>query len=425
MDFPTEIEIEELLSKEGKELVLSAVFNNRILNVLEDTPVQAEIKVTYYRNQEPRDYKKNYTLNLYEKHHLKWDMRDRIATFITPKDPVVLEFARHIVTQYQDAQNPLVYGGALFDALGVLGVTYMQDPNNPYQVTSGKTDFVDYVQYPRETLKRKSGDCDDLVGLYSAMLESLGIKTMLLDYPGHIMLMFNTNMASGPDMDTFGGMFVEHEGFLWVPVELTLVGDSFIRAWESGSFAYGEWKGGGMQLVDPRDAWERFKPATLQHTEWRPEDIGRAGIDQRYAGDFEKLQKIRIRNKTKRYVDRLEKDPADVDSAVQLGAIYADFGILDEAEKVLKGALAYDSDNASLMNNMGNVHFLRDEYKEARKAYEAASELDPKDAFIWVNLTRLYLKIGLKNEANKVFKKAVKLNKNVFRIYRKLSIELM
>jgi DNA-binding beta-propeller fold protein YncE/tetratricopeptide (TPR) repeat protein len=425
MDFPTEIDIEELLPQEETEVVLKAVFNNRILSVTEDTPVQTEIKVTYYRGEEQRDYIKNYTLNLYEKHHLKWDVRDRIATFVTPKDPVVLEFARQVVTQYSDAQDPLIYAGALFDALGVLGVAYMQDPNNPYQVTSGKTDFVDYVQYPRETLKRNSGDCDDLVSLYSAALESLGIGTVLVDYPGHILLMFSVDIESGPNADTFGGMFVEHEGLLWAPVEMTLVGGSFVRAWESGSLTYSEVKDKGVQFVELRKAWERFKPATLPDATWRAKALERASIDERYAGDFEKLQKIRIRNKTKKYADRLSADPADVDAAVQLGAIYADFGLYDEAKKVFEDALSNKPDSAALRNNIGNVHFLKGKYKDSLEAYEAATALDPSDAFILVNLTRCYLKVGMRKKANSAFKKAVKLNKEVFRIYKKMSLELL
>src|ERR1035438_8268043 len=49
-------------------------------------------------------------------------------------------------------------------------LTYVQNPNDPYQVKSGKTNMVDYVQFPRETLERKSGDCVDLVGFYVANL---------------------------------------------------------------------------------------------------------------------------------------------------------------------------------------------------------------------------------------------------------------
>jgi DNA-binding beta-propeller fold protein YncE len=174
VDFPSETYVENLSPGESREVDLRAVFNNRILEVTEDTPVQTEVRVSYYKEQELLTFAENHTIFVYEKHRMTWDEPGRIGTFITSKEAVLLEFARSVVTQYRQADAPLVLAGMVFDAMGVLGIAYLPDPNNPYQETSGKTDFIDYSQYPRETLKRKSGDCDDLVSLYSAALESLG-----------------------------------------------------------------------------------------------------------------------------------------------------------------------------------------------------------------------------------------------------------
>ncbi|HLZ19650.1 MAG TPA: hypothetical protein VKO67_08550, partial [Smithellaceae bacterium] len=102
MDFPTEVEIRNLQSKESREIAFKAVFNNRVLDVTEDTPVQTELTAAYYENQKTRSFSKSKTVNLYEKHRMLWNNKDRIATFITPKDPVVMEFTRAVVTQYAD-----------------------------------------------------------------------------------------------------------------------------------------------------------------------------------------------------------------------------------------------------------------------------------------------------------------------------------
>ena len=45
---------------------------------------------------------------------------------------------------------------------------------------------VDYLQYPRDTLARKSGDCDDLSILYCSLLQALDIDTAFVTTPGHI-----------------------------------------------------------------------------------------------------------------------------------------------------------------------------------------------------------------------------------------------
>ncbi len=424
MDFPSEMEIENLPPGESREFVLKAVFNNKILNVTEDTPVQTEIRVSYYAHEKLKTFSKSHSINIYEKHRMGWNERDRIATFITPKDPAVLEFARSVVTQYRDTSDPLLYASVLFDALGVLGLTYMQDPSNPYQITSGKVDFVDYIQYPRETLKRKSGDCDDLVGLYSATLESIGIPTKLVFYPGHILMMFSTGVEGNEEADTLDGMLVVEDGYAWVPVEVTLVGSSFMKAWEAGSRGYYEWKGKCLDVMDIRSAWNKFKPASLPMSEWRPDSVMRAAIEKRFGDESKMIRKIRVRFMSKKHIDTLRADPENADALMQLGIIYARAGETEEALKVFEKALEHDLKNAAVKNNLGNVYFLDEKYAEARLAYEEAAALDPEDPYIWINLTRCYLKMKMKDEAKQTFKKAGEIDPEVSKKHRALSLEL-
>jgi fibronectin type 3 domain-containing protein len=425
MDFPSEMEVENLLPSERRELVLKAVFNNKILNVTEDTPVQTEIKASYYAHEKLKTFSRAHTINIYEKHRMGWNERDRVATFITPKDPTVLEFARSVVTQYGDTSEPLIYACALFDALGVLGLTYMQDPTNPYQITSGKTDFVDYIQYPRETLKRKSGDCDDLVSLYSATLESIGIPTKLLFYPGHILMMFSTSIEGEEGSDTLARMLVIHDGYVWVPVEVTLVGSSFMKAWEAGSRGYYEWEGKCLDVMDIRGAWSKFKPASLPMSEWRPESVMRAAIEKKFGDESKMIRKIRVRFMSKKHIDKLRADPENVNAMMQLGIIYAQAGETEEALKVFEKALEHDVKNAALKNNLGNVCFLDGKYAEARLAYEEAAALDQEDPHILINLTRCYLKMKMKDKARKAFIKAQKIDPEVSKEYRAISLELI
>ncbi len=424
MDFPSEMEIENLPQGESREFILKAVFNNKILNVTEDTPVQTEIRVSYYAHEKLKTFSKSHTINIYEKHRMGWNERDRIATFITPKDTTVLEFARSVVTQYRDTSDPLLCAIALFDALGVLGLTYMQDPSNPYQITSGKVDFVDYIQYPRETLKRKSGDCDDLVILYSATLESIGIPTKLVFYPGHILMMFSTGIEGNEEADTLDGMLVVEDGYAWVPVEVTLVGSSFMKAWEAGSRGYYEWEEKGLDVMNIRSAWNKFKPASLPMSEWRPDSVMRAAIEKRFGDESKIIRKIRVRFMSKKHIDTLRADPENANALMQLGIIYARAGETEEALKVFEKALEHDLKNAAVKNNLGNVYFLDEKYAEARLAYEEAAALDPEDPYIWINLTRCYLKMKMKDEARQTFKKAGEIDPEVSKKHRALSLEL-
>jgi DNA-binding beta-propeller fold protein YncE/predicted negative regulator of RcsB-dependent stress response len=426
MDFPWETEVRDLPPREEAVVDLKAVFNNRILEVTEDTPVQTELKVSYYLNQELKSYRSSHTINVFEKHKMKWDERERMSAFVTTKDVVVLEFTREIVTQYRDTSDPLLYASIFFDGLGVLGMTYIVDPSTPYQETSNNVDKVDYLQYPRETLKRKSGDCDDLVILTAAALESLGIRTKVLDIPGHMFMMFEVGKVDALGTDTHDNFFVIHDDSVWVPLEATLVGKTFMEAWEEGSRKYYKWEPQGLLgIMDLRKSWEMFKPANLPLSDWRPNPVSRDDIEKNFNQEFQKLRKIIVKLRSKRFIAALEKDPKDVYAFLQLGIVFAESGELEDAMKSFQKALEIEPDNAALINNMGNIHFLEGRHEDALKAYDDATKADPADPYIWVNLTRAYLRLEKKKEAKEAFAKAYQLDPVVAKKFRGMSLELL
>ncbi len=425
MDFATETEIKSLPPRQSSELTLKAVFNNKILEVTEDTPVQTELKASYFENQKQRSFSKNNTINLYEKHRMMWNNKDRVATFVTSKDPVVLEFTRSVVTQYSDIGSPLVYAAAIYDYLGFTGMTYLQHPNNPYQIVEGKTNFIDYVQYPRETLKRNSGVCTDLVVFFTAALEGLGIRTMLLGTPDHLFMMFAVGQVAELGESTMNGMFAIYEGTVWAPIELTLVGSNFMKAWETGSKEYYEWKEKGLEFTDLGKAWGRYKPATLPVTEWRAHVVKRAEIDNRYANELVKLNKIKLKYTSNRYFVQINSNPADGNAYHQLGIIYGEAGELDDARNYLEKAQAIFPGSAEVVNNLANIYYLKKEYSAAAQAYEKAAELDPADPNILVNLSLCYLKLDNKAKATEVFQRASKKDPLLVKKHRTIAIELL
>lgn len=423
MDFPSELKVEELGPGESAELVLTPVFNNKILTVTEDTSVQTELEAFYYENNKRHEFSKNVAINVYEKHRMMWDERQRFATFITPKDPVLLEFVRAAVTPVADAVEPLQRGAVVFTACSRLGITYLPDPTNPYQVTSGDTDFVDYIQYPRETLQRKSGDCDDLVALYATALESVGIQTMAVEVPGHMLMMFDTGVVAVEGSDTMDELFVVHAGRLWVPVETTLVGADFMKAWQQGSQTYYQAaKAGSLSVIDLRQAWQVFKPASLPPSAWRPEAVD---LGEHLAAELKKLKKIALTLRCQHYFARLKRDPADVAAQIQVGILYGKAGELEAAKKAFGKVLALDTKNSDVLNNFGNIYFLEKDYQAAAKMYEQAAALTPDDALIHVNLARSYLLSGQRDKAVAAFTRAKELDSEVSRQYRSLSLELV
>ncbi len=425
MDYSTETKIDKLMPGESKELSLKAVFNNSILTVTEDSSVQALIEASYFDNGKRVTYSRNETVNVYDKHRMTWSEGERYAAFVTPKDAPIMNIVRAVAGEYKETKDEIQLAAAFYDALGVFGLTYIPDPSNPYQVSSGKTDSVDYIQYPRETLERKSGDCDDLVAFYSSGLESMGINTRILLVPGHMFMMFSTGIPADSDGYTMNNLYVIYEGTLWVPVETTLIGNSFIKAWENGSSTYYKFKDKELSVMDVHTAWETYKPASLPDSDWKPSGLTRAAIDKKFPDDHMSVLKISSQTKTRRYLEILKKTPSDVEAHLQMGIILAKVGDRAEAMKYFDKVLSLDSKNAAAQNNRGNLLMIEDKYNEAQKAYLAATVISPADAQVWVNLARAYKRTGNTKGAKAAFIKAQKLDAKIKEQYRALGLELL
>lgn len=425
MDFPTETKLDKLLPGQSEEVALKAVFNNSILTLTEDSSVQALIEASYFEGGKRVTFTKNPTVNVYDKHRLTWDERGRFATFITPKDVPMINLGRTVATQFKETKDQAQLAAALFDMLGVYGMTYIQDPSNPYQVSSGKVNTVDYIQFPRETLERKSGDCDDLVAFYSSVLESMGINTRVLEVPGHMLMMFSTGIAADEDGYTMDHMYVIHEDQLWIPVETTLVGNAFIKAWEKGAATYYKWKDNGLTVLDVHAAWENYKPASLPVSTSKQSEISRAEIEKKFPSDHMSVLKISSQTKTRRYLNTIKKNPSDVDAHLQMGIILAKAGDRKEAMKYFDKVLSLQPKNAAALNNRGNIFMIEDKHQEAQKAYLAATQITPKDAHVWVNLARAYKATNDIKKAKAAFIKAQKLDPAVKDEHRALALELL
>src|SRR5262249_13199108 len=152
-----------------------------------------QVSTTYQSLHLPRTEKTTARCVAYAPGAIDWSLGvDQAAAFVTTRDPVVATVAREATrtVALMDAgtfgNRNVAFPSALCEALGRMGIAYVPDPNNPYETVSGATKAVDTVSYPRQTLARRTGDCDDTSVLYAALLENVGIRTELVDVPGHL-----------------------------------------------------------------------------------------------------------------------------------------------------------------------------------------------------------------------------------------------
>ncbi|HEY7674830.1 MAG TPA: tetratricopeptide repeat protein [Burkholderiales bacterium] len=426
MDFPVSREIGELKAKSVVEVPLHATFNNKVLSIDEDTRVLAVVSLA---TADSRDGTQEITqaVTLYGKNAILWANGDMVGSFVTPRDDTLRNFVREAVNRYappsQAALNrPLALAATVYNVLSAQGLRYQADPNSPFSRVSA--DQIDYVQFPRETLRLKSGDCDDLSVLLAAAYENLGIETALVDVPGHLFLMFRTGLKEADRglISLQDDLLVVRDGEIWIPVEATLIATSFSEAWAEGGRRYYEAEARKQLKVLPlRHTWERYPPVTLAPPTFAVE----VASGERASRLVDREQRVLIARRLERevqpYRQLLASNPRDEEARLQIGNIYGRNGATDVALKEYEAILAGNPRHAAALNNRGNLYYDRGDYERALESYRFAEELDPGDGGIRVNVALAYYRLGKLPEARAKYREATQLQKDTGKQYRSLA----
>jgi tetratricopeptide (TPR) repeat protein/DNA-binding beta-propeller fold protein YncE len=418
MDFPVTQEIPELKAKSSVELPLHATFNTKVLGIDEDTRV---LVVATLAMADARDGSQDVTqaMTLYGKNAIVWSNSDMIGSFVTPRDDTLRNFVREAANRYgpppQGALNrQLAQAATVFNTLSALGLRYQPDPNTPYsRLSAGQ---VDYVQFPRETLKLKSGDCDDLSVLLAAAFENLGIESAFVEVPEHLFMMFRTGLKEVDRglISLQDELLVLREGEVWIPVEATLIATSFTEAWAEGARRYREAAAAKqVRVLSLRQAWERFPPATLAPAPLAIEVPSGERVSRLIEREQRLLVARRLEREVMSYRQALAANPKDLDARLQIGTIYARNGIAEVAQREFDAIIEQDPRHAAAANNRGNLYFGRGDFERALEAYRFAEELDAQDGGIRLNAALAYYRLGKLSEARGKFREATQLKKDL------------
>ncbi|MBI5744926.1 MAG: hypothetical protein HY952_10305 [Elusimicrobia bacterium] len=416
MDFPSDTVVPLVKARSQADVDLSATLNNRVLSITEDTPIQCQLTLTYYQDGAEKTFTLNKPVKVLSKNAIVWDKPQRLANFITPKDTPVFGFSRFALNEkgkFED-ETEFLNGDTLtalmvWEALGEHGLSYLSDPVSPYAVLKSSREVVlDTVQFPRSTLKLRSGDCDDLTALFASILEASGVKTALLDYPAHIALMFDTGATDAREVGIPEEYLIKYNNTWWVGLETTMVGKDFYEAVKHEADLYRRSKD-DVRVIEVRSAWAEFEPVTLPETEVESYP-DKAKFLARVKEASAALLKARYDYFKDYFGKVLAENPADMDANINLGMLTARNGESAEAVKYFNAVLAKEPFNAAALNDLGNVSFLDKKYDDAKKYYFDAAKADPYDAEIWLNLARVSDKLGKKDDVKAFAERAAKID---------------
>jgi tetratricopeptide (TPR) repeat protein len=415
MDSPKECPVPESLRPgERIDADIMALLTERILEVTEATKVSGEIVLDYRMDGELYRDTRSLTLRVLDRNAMTWDDDRRAAAFVTAKDPRVLSFAKQAVGISRD-QGPqaldrnLLAGMAVFKQLDLYGLSYVVDPKTPFAEFSASDTSVDFLQFPRQTLEYKAGDCDDLSILFAALMESVGIESAFITVPGHIFMAFAAQTKPSDLERNFSNAadLIVIDDRVWVPVEVTERREGFLKAWQTGAFEWREASAKQEAAFYPiHAAWQLYEPVGL------PGSGGEITIPQAsevlaaFLKETDRLSNREITPKVKKIEEQMARQGKTPALYNKLGVLYAMYGFMDKAEAEF-GKAHIQGDFAPALVNLGNLHFLQRNYPKAQEMYERAAKLNPDNAMVLVNLTKVYQELNKSELAGRTFDRLV------------------
>jgi tetratricopeptide (TPR) repeat protein len=302
-------------------------------------------------------------------------------------------------------------------------MSYLPRPNNPYDHASLDSATVDTMQFARDTLSRKSGDCADVVALLASVLESMTVTTAALDAPGHLFLMFDTGETRKGALGLPEDWLVAYAGSYWIPLEATLVGSSFTEAWRQGAEEYRRYESQGkLTVIDTHRAWKTFEPATLPEVASGAPAPTREAIEAKFLPDWKALVELRWKTAS----EALRKGAGAAltpQAALQLGLLAVEFRRYAEAKTYFTSAAAEGAASAAAAyNNLGNLALIAGDAQTAAAHYGRSREKDARDAEVSLNLARAYLQLAKPAQAASAFEQAMALDPSLREAYPDVSV---
>ena len=408
-----------LRPKAAVELPLTAVFTDLALEKRGDQTVQVQLSITYESSRLPRTERRSVRTISYGAGAINWaEGTDQAAAFVTTQDPVVAGFARE--ASHPAAVRPTLLSGnrnlaftaSVFSALEDVGVAYVPDPNNPFQSVAESEHAVDTIHYPRETLSRRAGDCDDTTVLLAALLGNVGINTRFVDAPGHVFLLVDSGVhernAKALGLPT--QLFVAIDEELWFPVETTSLGKGFAAAWRTGADEYQTWSGRDLvQTVDVTAAQARYEPAIPAGKAETPRQASAEGTETRFLAEVAAIEGWRTTYLADQAKEAGPNPTISVAALLELAQVYFMANDLTRTLQKLEEARTTEPGSPAVMNDLAVVYAVRGDVGPAREAFKKARELDPRDPGIALNQGAFELLLGDGTAARVALEQGLKL----------------
>ncbi len=387
-----------LAAGQAAKVPLYALFSEDVLNITENSSIQAKVRVDYRLIGAARAAELPLKLTLFHRNAMNWTDDRRAAAFASPTDPAVLWFSKYVSGLVTDRERAginrnMQLAMGIFEAERLFGINYVVDPSSSYVDNVSDETSVDYLQYPHQTLAFRGGDCDDLSILFVSLLESIGIKGAFITIPGHIYAAVCLELTEAEAKQQFYDpqLLIYQDGIAWLPVEITMVKDGFVKAWRVGAKEwYDNAKTDSSKMFPIRAAWKLYPAAGLANIASRFALPDEASLMQAFDSALDRYV-VREIDAEVRSIALDPTKPQSPENENALGLVYGQNGMLKEAWAHFSAAAKGGYTKA--WTNLANVAFLRRDYELAVKYFDYAQSLDPSDDAALLGRARSYYEL--------------------------------
>ena len=264
--------LSRLTSGGSAEVPVTALFNEVMLGLTENVSANGVIQIQYRSLGARKETSFPLQMPIFHRNTLSWDDDRRAAAFVSSRDSAARLFARYVASIVDlhlesgqaspgilNVPKNVRYAAAMFEALGLYGISYLVVPSMSFVNLHADESALDNLTYPYETLYYRGGDCTYISILFCSLLEVLGIETAFITIPGHLYMAFD---VGDRDWMVQKQEIVEIEGRRWLPLEITVPEEGFIRAWRIGAR---EWQisGDDAALYPIHECWKVYPSVTV------------------------------------------------------------------------------------------------------------------------------------------------------------------
>ncbi|MEW6088719.1 MAG: tetratricopeptide repeat protein [bacterium] len=338
--------------------------------------------------------------------------QERIVMHITPSDPPISDFTKRILDVYH-AEN----GYNIPDDLRKIFVIF--DGISAYgTICTARSPEINFnepkeLQYPRETLKNKIGNDVDCAIFLSACLEKEGIAVNFIKNPSFVVLLVNTG-ASIEEAEKISGdseSYAEKDNLIWIPVDVSMFGSSFLDSWKQGIKKYKEYLAAKekSEIFNIKEYRVKVPEDKLPESDFAAETPKESDLNLRLQEDLKNFYKERISSLIKKYNEKLKITPDDLKLRLALAGAYDENSQKEGAAGEYGQVLLMDEKNLTALYFLADYSLSREKRDEALNYFLKILNFYPQEPRAMFEIAEIYYSQDKSKEALELYQKYLKM----------------